>query len=37
LIDAQRNRFYGAYMTKVRERVRDRIQINAETLTQLLG
>lgn len=37
LLQAQRNRFYGAYMTKVRERLRDRIQINADTLTQLLG
>jgi len=37
LLEAQRNRFYGAYMTKVRDRLRDRIEINAETLTQLLG
>jgi peptidyl-prolyl cis-trans isomerase D len=37
LLDTQRNRFYGAYMTKVRERVRDRIRINSETLAQLLG
>jgi peptidyl-prolyl cis-trans isomerase D len=37
LLQSQRNRFYGAYMTKVRERLRDRIQINGETLRQLLG
>ena len=37
LLDTQRNRFYGAYMTKVRDRVRDRIRINTETLAQLLG
>ena len=37
LIEMQRNRFYGAYMTKVRDRLRDRIEINSETLTQLLG
>ena len=37
LIESQRNRFYAAYMTKVRERLRDRININAETLTMLLG
>jgi parvulin-like peptidyl-prolyl isomerase len=37
MLGAQRNRFYAAYMTKVRERLRDKIQINAETLAQLLG
>jgi peptidyl-prolyl cis-trans isomerase D len=37
LLQSQRNRFYGAYMTKVRDRLRDRIQINGETLKQLLG
>jgi hypothetical protein len=37
LLRAQRDRFYAAYMTKVRDRVRDKIQINAETLAQLLG
>jgi len=37
LLDTRRNRFYAAYMTKVRERLRDRIQINADTLTQVLG
>jgi hypothetical protein len=37
MLDGQRNRFYVAYMTKVRERLRDKIQINPETLAQLLG
>jgi peptidyl-prolyl cis-trans isomerase D len=37
LLETERNRFYGAYMTKVRERLRDRIQINSETLAQLLS
>jgi peptidyl-prolyl cis-trans isomerase D len=37
LLEAQRNRFYAAYMTKVRDRIRDRIQINPDTLAQLLG
>jgi peptidyl-prolyl cis-trans isomerase D len=37
LLSTQRNRFYAAYMTKVRERLRDRIDINTEVLTQLLG
>jgi hypothetical protein len=37
MLDAQRNRFYVAYMTKVRDRLRDKIQINPETLAQLLG
>ncbi len=37
LLDMHRNRFYGAYMTKVRDRQRDRININTETLSQLLG
>ena len=37
LLDAQRNRFYVSYMSKVRERLRDKIQINPETLAQLLG
>jgi peptidyl-prolyl cis-trans isomerase D len=37
MLEMQRNRFYGAYMTKVRDRLRDRIQLNAETLTQLMG
>jgi peptidyl-prolyl cis-trans isomerase D len=37
LLDMHRNRFYGAYMTKVRDRQRDRININSETLAQLLG
>ena len=37
LLQAQRNRFYAAYMTKVRDRERDKIHINAETLAQLLG
>ncbi|HSC28418.1 MAG TPA: peptidyl-prolyl cis-trans isomerase [Vicinamibacterales bacterium] len=37
LLGAERDRFYGAYMAKVRERLRDRIQINSEVLAQLLG
>ena len=37
LLDAQRDRFYVAYMTKARERLRDKIQINTATLAQLLG
>ena len=39
LLSAQRNRFYGSYMSKVRKRLQDeqRININAEVLTQMLG
>ena len=37
LLEAQRNRFYAAYMTKVRDRLRDRIEVNTQTLAQLLG
>ena len=37
MLSSQRNRFYGAYMAKVRERLRDRIEIKTEVLTQLLG
>ena len=37
MLASQRERFYMNYMNKVQERLRDRIQINAETLAQLLG
>jgi peptidyl-prolyl cis-trans isomerase D len=37
LLEAQRNRFYSAYMTKVRDRLRDRIEVNTQTLAELLG
>jgi peptidyl-prolyl cis-trans isomerase D len=39
LLNAQRNRFYGSYMSRVRKRLQDeqRININAEVLTQMLG
>lgn len=39
LLSAHRNRFYGSYMSKVRKRLQDeqRININAEVLTQMLG
>ena len=34
LLNERRNRFYGAYMTKARERMK--IDINRETLAQVL-
>lgn len=37
MLASERDRFYVNYMEKVRERARDRIRINAETLAQLLG
>jgi peptidyl-prolyl cis-trans isomerase D len=39
LLNAQRNRFYGAYMGKVRDRLSDaqRISINSQTLAQVIG
>jgi hypothetical protein len=37
MLSTERDRFYLNYMDKVRERTRERIQINAETLAQLLG
>jgi peptidyl-prolyl cis-trans isomerase D len=39
MVGANRNRFYGSYMSKVRKRLQDeqRIQVNTEVLTSLLG
>ncbi|HXW03929.1 MAG TPA: peptidyl-prolyl cis-trans isomerase [Vicinamibacterales bacterium] len=39
LLNEQRNRFYAAYMGKVRERLNDaqRISINTQTIAQLIG